>query len=100
MDRLIFFVDRSGIIDVGQLVEGVLLVFFRLNPKSIGDMIVVIPGYFLHFLVPGSPAPWIDQTAATRQELHRRMEHADPQTLIVRLMTLSHFPQFLFDPTL
>src|SRR5262245_38279337 len=93
MARLIFFVARSGVIDIRQAVERELSVADKSRPS--GSPI----DFFIRF-VAFVCAHGIDEAAAARDLLKCSVDEALELSVRKALVEVAHFPQFLFDVAL
>src|SRR5580658_3019934 len=93
MTRLIFFVARAGVVDVGQAVEGEFAVAF----EALGRMAAV--NLFV-VLVAGVNVHGIDKAAATRNLLKSAEEESAVETVFEGLVKIADSAELFFDEAL
>src|SRR6185312_13862455 len=92
MARLIFFVARSGMIDVGEAVERQHAVAFKSWKRGIGAI------EFLVGLMTGLRSHRVHQASTAGDELNSRVKQSGIQAVMKSLMKIPHGPQFFFNP--
>src|SRR5229473_7845883 len=89
MAWLIFLVSSTGVIHVRQTIERQLPVAFESFPWWMPVLVVV--------LVTRPHAHWIDQPASAADKLHPRVKQPAQQSILERLVEISHQPQLRLD---
>src|SRR5690349_35914 len=100
MRRLVLFVLRARVIEVGQLVERELAIAFRVSDQisfrtAVSRQILQL----LHSRIAGCRLIAISDAASSSNLLKTGVNHAAPESLFETLVEVAHFPKFLFDPT-
>ncbi len=99
MRRLIFFVLRTRVIQIGELVERKLAIAFRGTEQvSLGASVGRKFSELAHVFVSGFCRIAVAQAAAASDHLQRGVEHAGVESVFKTLVHVAHFPELFFDP--
>ena len=99
MRRLIFFVLRPRVVQIGQLVEGQLAITFRWTDQlRVGSPICGQTGQRLHALVARHRSVAIAQAASAGNHLQPGVEYPGEHAVLKSLMQVADFPELFLDP--
>src|SRR5579859_7492909 len=97
--RLVFFVLRARVIQIGQLIECQLAITLRrADDVPLRSSVRRQLGKLLHALVSRHSGVAIAQAAAAADHLQSGMDHARVHPMLKSLMQVAHLPQLFFDP--
>src|ERR1700722_12929536 len=99
MTGLVFFVTRTGVIDVRQTVKGQFAVALEAFWLALRIARCRAIEFFVS-LVAGVIAQGIDEPAPARNELQAGLKQSRDQAMLEGLMEIANFPQFFFDVAL
>src|SRR2546426_2471938 len=99
MRGLIFFMLRTRVIKIGELVDGELAVAFGVaEQRSFVAAIRGKHGQFLHALIARGRWIAVTQAASAGNLLQTGMQHSPPESVLEALMEVANLPQLIFDP--
>src|SRR5207249_1026802 len=96
---LIFFMLRTRVIKIGELVEGELAVAFGVAEQM--SFVAAVSGehrQLLHTLISGSRRIPVAHSASASELLQASVQHSSPKAVLEALMEVANLPQLIFDP--